>query len=128
MFSSTKVFSSFSIKDLDKAKRFYSNTLGITVKDDPMGFIELQVTGNQPVILYPRENHEPATFTVLNFVVDDIDKAVDALMGKGITFEQYSEHNTDVKGISRESNGPQIAWFKDPAGNILSVLQEGDGN
>ncbi len=89
-----------------------------------MGFIELHVAGNQPVILYPKENHEPATFTVLNFVVDDIDKAVDALIEKGITFEQYSELHTDAKGVSRNENSPQIAWFKDPVGNILSVLQE----
>lgn len=124
MFSSTKAFSSFSVKNLEQAKEFYSNTLGITVKDDPMGFIELHVAGNQPVILYPKENHEPATFTVLNFVVDDIDKAVDALIENGITFEQYSELHTDAKGISRNENSTQIAWFKDPAGNILSVLQE----
>lgn len=124
MVNSTKIFSSFSVKDLDETREFYSNVLGITVKDSSMGPLELHVAGNQPVIVYPKPNHEPATFTVLNFVVDNIDEAVDALMGKGVTFEQYSEFHTDAKGISRDENGPAIAWFKDPAGNILSVLED----
>jgi predicted enzyme related to lactoylglutathione lyase len=89
------------------------------------GFLSIHLTGGGEVILYPKPNNLPATFTVLNFPVDDIDKAVEELISKGITFEQYSgEIKTDEKGICREGRGPLIAWFKDPAGNILSVLQE----
>ena len=123
MFKNTKAFSSFSVNDLQKAKEFYGKILGVEVKDNPMGLIELQIAGSNDIMVYPKPNHEPATFTVLNFPVDDIDKAVDELTGKGIVFEQYSELKTDEKGISRDPNGPKIAWFKDPAGNILSVLQ-----
>jgi len=125
MFKNTKAFSGFSVNNIQKAKEFYSKTLGVDVKDNPMGLIELHITGNNPIIVYPKPNHEPATYTILNFPVDDIDKAVDELTSKGIVFEQYEgEIKTDVKGISRNPQGPKIAWFKDPAGNILSVLQE----
>lgn len=124
MLKHSKAFSSFSVNDLQKAKQFYGETLGLDIKDNPMGIIELQVEGNANVLVYPKPNHEPATFTVLNFPVDDIDKAVDALTSKGIVFEQYKELQTDAKGISRNPDGPKIAWFKDPAGNILSVLQQ----
>ncbi len=123
MFKNTKAFSSFSVNDLQKAKEFYGKMLGVEVKDNPMGLIELHISGSNNILVYPKPNHEPATFTVLNFPVDDIDKAVDELTAKGIVFEQYSELKTDEKGISRDPNGPKIAWFKDPAGNILSVLQ-----
>jgi len=128
MFKNTKAFSSFSVNDLQKAKEFYSKILGLEVKDNPMGLIELQIAGNSNIMVYPKPNHEPATFTVLNFPVDDIDKAVDELTAKGIVFEKYnfSELKTDEKGIARGDGGkkgPNIAWFKDPAGNILSVLQ-----
>lgn len=123
MFKNTKAFSGFSVNDLQKAKEFYGKTLGIEVKDNPMGLIELQIAGSNNILIYPKPNHEPATYTILNFPVDDIDKAVDELTAKGVVFEQYSELKTDEKGISRNPNGPKIAWFKDPAGNILSVLQ-----
>ena len=124
MFKNTKAFSSFSVNDLQKAKDFYNKTLGVEVIDNPMGLIELKIAGNNNIMVYPKPNHEPATFTVLNFTVDDIEKAVDELIVKGIVFEQYEgEIKTDKKGISRDSGGPKIAWFKDPAGNILSVLQ-----
>lgn len=123
MFKNTKAFSSFSVNDLQKAKEFYGKMLGVEVKDNPMGLIELHISGSNNILVYPKPNHEPATFTVLNFPVDDIDKAVDELTAKGIVFEQYSELKTDEKGISRDPNGPKIAWFKDPAGNILSVFQ-----
>ncbi len=123
MFKNTKAFSSFSVNDLQKAKEFYSKTLGVEVTDDPMGLIELKIAGSNNLMVYPKPNHEPATYTVLNFPVDDIDKAVDELTAKGVVFEQYSDLKTDQKGISRNPNGPKIAWFKDPAGNILSVLQ-----
>jgi catechol 2,3-dioxygenase-like lactoylglutathione lyase family enzyme len=123
MFKNTKAFSSFSVNDLQKAKEFYAKTLGLEVKDNPMGLIELHIAGSNNIMVYPKPNHEAATYTVLNFPVDDIDRAVDELTAKGIAFEQYSELKTDEKGISRGPNGPKIAWFKDPAGNILSVLQ-----
>ena len=119
-----KAFSSFSVNDLDKAQVFYHDKLGINVTKNEMGILTLNIPGHE-VIIYPKPNHEPATFTVLNFPVDDVEKAVDDLIFAGITFEQYSGPiQTDEKGIVR-SNGqtPDIAWFKDPAGNILSVLR-----
>lgn len=126
MLKHTKAFSSFSADDIEKAKEFYSKTLGLTIRDNPMGVIELHLEGGgNNVMIYPKPNHEPATFTVLNFPVDDIEKTVDDLAAKGVVFEQYEgQIKTDEKGISRDSGGPLIAWFKDPAGNILSVLQE----
>jgi predicted enzyme related to lactoylglutathione lyase len=125
MFKHTKAFSGYSVNDIPKAKKFYQDTLGLTVKDNPMGILELHIEGSNPIMLYPKPNHQPATFTVLNFPVPDVDKAVDALTQKGVTFEQYGgDIKTDAKGISRGNGGPTIAWFKDPAGNILSVLEE----
>jgi catechol 2,3-dioxygenase-like lactoylglutathione lyase family enzyme len=123
MFENTKAFSSFSVDDLQKAKDFYSNTLGLDVSEQPEGLgIHLDKGGD--VFLYPKNNHEPATFTVLNFFVDNVENAVDELRGKGVKFEQYGgEIKTDEKGISRGNGGPVIAWFKDPAGNILSVVE-----
>lgn len=124
MFKHTKAFSGFSVNDIKKAKAFYGNTLGLTVKDTPMGMLELHIEGNNPIIVYPKPDHVPATFTVLNFPVAEIEKAVDELTQKGISFEQYGgQIKTDAKGISRGNGGPNIAWFKDPAGNILSVLE-----
>jgi predicted enzyme related to lactoylglutathione lyase len=125
MLKHSKAFSGYSVNDLRQAKKFYQDVLGLTVKDNPMGLLELHIEGTTPVILYPKPNHQPATFTVLNFPVADVDKAVDELTSKGVTFEQYGgDIQTDAKGISRNNGGPTIAWFKDPAGNILSVLQE----
>jgi predicted enzyme related to lactoylglutathione lyase len=126
MFKDSKAFSSFSVNDLDKAKEFYSEIMGLELASNEMGILELQTAGNNITIIYPKPNHEAATFTVLNFPVDNIDEAMDALTAKGVVFEQYdSEYlQTDVKGISRGNGGPNIAWFKDPAGNILSVLEE----
>ena len=125
MLKHSKAFSGFSVDDLQKAKKFYTEILGIEVKDNPMGLIELHIEGSNRIIIYPKPNHEPATFTILNFPVDNIDNAVDELISKGIKFEQYEvELKTDAKGISRNPQGPKIAWFKDPAGNILSVIEE----
>jgi len=126
MFKNTKAVSSFSVNDLQKAKGFYQQTLGLETTEDVMGIITLHLKGGGEVIIYPKPNHEPATFTVLNFQVPDIEKAVDELTKSGITFEQYrAPMKTDEKGILRgQGGGPDIAWFKDPAGNILSVLQE----
>jgi len=125
MFKEAKSFSSFSVNDLQKAKEFYSQTLGLDVKETPEG-LELD-TDDNIVFLYPKPNHNPASFTVLNFAVDDIDAAVDELNGLGVNLEHYNlpDIKTDDRGIARGPHGPAaIAWFKDPAGNILSVLQE----
>ena len=125
MLKHIQVFSSFSANDIEKAKEFYGTTLGLTVRDNPMGVIELHLETGNDIMIYPKPDHEPATFTVLNFKVEDVEKTVDELTAKGVVFEQYEgQIKTDNKGISRDSGGPFIAWFKDPAGNILSVLQE----
>jgi catechol 2,3-dioxygenase-like lactoylglutathione lyase family enzyme len=124
IFKEAKSFSSFSVNDLKKAKDFYGETLGLEVKETPEG-LELH-PGDNVVFLYPKPNHTPASFTVLNFPVDDIDVAVDELTGLGVKLEHYDlpEMKTDERGIARGPKGPIIAWFKDPAGNILSVLEE----
>lgn len=125
MLENSKAFSSFSVNDLQKAKEFYSKILGLKVTDNPMGLIELEINGNNNIMVYPKPNHEPATFTVLNFPVDNIEKTVDELIAKGIVFEQYGgELQTNEKGISTNPHGPKIAWFKDAAGNILSVIEQ----
>ena len=127
MFKNTKAFSGFSVNDLQKAKDFYGQTLGLEVSQTPEG-LALKIAGGGQVFIYPKPNHEPATFTILNFPVDDIDKAVDQLTKLGVRFEKYEgEMKTDEKGIFRGADrdqGPNIAWFKDPAGNILSVLEQ----
>ena len=121
MFSDTQAFSGFSTNDIEQAKEFYGTTLGLEVSE-ANGMLEIKLGGGATVLAYPKENHEPATFTILNFPVDDIDKAVDELSGRGVRFERYDGFGQDEKGIMRDQ-GPDIAWFKDPAGNILSVLQ-----
>lgn len=119
-------FSGFSVSDQAKAKEFYTETLGLEVDDSQMG-LKISLPGGSSVFAYPKADHLPATFTILNFEVDDIDAAVDALTAKGVEFERYDDQvKTDAKGIARgkaQQMGPDIAWFKDPAGNILSVLQ-----
>ncbi len=121
----TRVFSSFSVDDLKKAKAFYGDTLGLDVDEKSMG-LELRVAGGSKIFVYSKPNHTPATFTILNFPVDDVEKAVDDLSRRGVRFEIYKEGDlkTNEKGIASGSGGPKIAWFKDPAGNFLSVLQE----
>jgi catechol 2,3-dioxygenase-like lactoylglutathione lyase family enzyme len=124
MLTKSKAFSSFSVNDLQKAKAFYQEILGLNVTDNPMGLIELHLEGENKILVYPKPNHTAATFTVLNFPVKNIAEAVDELIGKGVSFEQYEgEIQTDEKGISRGNGGPNIAWFKDPAGNILSLIE-----
>jgi catechol 2,3-dioxygenase-like lactoylglutathione lyase family enzyme len=123
MLEAANAFSGFSVDDLDRAKQFYGETLGLTVSENPAG-LELQLGGGGRVFVYPKPNHEPATFTILNFAVPNIDQAVDELTAAGVTFERYDGMEQDEKGISRGGGGPNIAWFKDPAGNILSVLEE----
>jgi len=126
MFRGSQPFSSFSVNDLNKAKAFYGKTLGLKISESPEG-LQLNLADGFNVFLYPKPNHTPATFTVLNFAVDDIDEAVDELNSLGIRLEKYdqSDIRTDAKGVMR-GNGPQIAWFKDPAGNILSVVEEAE--
>ena len=119
MFEHTKAFSGFSVDDIPAAKRFYGETLGLTVSEEN-GMLTLHIAGDRPTLIYPKPDHTPATFTILNFPVEDIDAAVDELAGRGITFDRSD--GADQKGIFR-LGGPYIAWFKDPAGNILSVLQ-----
>lgn len=124
MLEHSKAFSSFSVSDIKKAKEFYSSTLGLKVKDSEMGVLELHIAGSVPVMIYPKANHQPATFTVLNFPVQSVELTVEALIVKGIQLEQYDYEDlkTDTKGIFR-GDGHMIAWFKDPDGNILSVLE-----
>lgn len=125
MLNSGPPFSSFAVNDLDAARTFYEETLGMHVEQLSMGILQMKMDSEVPVIVYPKPDHHPAGFTVLNFPVDDIDEAVDELTAKGVTFERYDGHiQTDEKGIARGSEGPSIAWFTDPAGNILSVLTE----
>ena len=128
MLKDTQAFSSFSVNDIGKAKDFYQDTLGLEVQTIPMGeqgLLELHTSGGHNIMIYPKPNHTPATFTVLNFPVDDVEKAVDELTAKGVMFEHYDMEGikTDEKGIVRGGDGPAIAWFTDPAGNIISVLE-----
>jgi catechol 2,3-dioxygenase-like lactoylglutathione lyase family enzyme len=122
MLKDSKAFSGFSSKDIPASKRFYAETLGLDVSDEMDG-LGLHLAGGGEVFIYPKEDHVPATFTVLNFPVDDIEAAVDRLTAAGVAFERYDGFDQDEKGIARGDEGPAIAWFKDPAGNILSVLQ-----
>lgn len=123
MLGNSKAFSGFAVDDVPRAKLFYETTLGLEVSEEN-GMLTLQLGSGAKVIVYPKPDHEPANFTVLNFPVEDIESAVDALASKGVAFERYegTEIETDEKGIFR-GEGPLIAWFKDPAGNVLSVLQ-----
>jgi catechol 2,3-dioxygenase-like lactoylglutathione lyase family enzyme len=121
----SKAFSGFSANDIAKEKEFYAGILGLDVSESD-GILTLRLAGGNNVIIYPKPNHVPAAFTVLNFPVDDVDLAVDELKKRGVRFESYDlpDIKTDEKGIRRGGNGPTVAWFKDPAGNILSVFKE----
>ena len=129
MFSAKSVFSGFSVDDLGEAKQFYTETLGLKLVDDAMG-LNFELPGGGEVFVYNKDDHEPAAFTILNFVVEDIDSAVEDLASRGVVFEHYDNMpgKQDDKEIMRglaAKQGPDIAWFKDPAGNILSVLNDG---
>lgn len=123
MFANIKAFSGFAVDDLQKARQFYESTLGLRVSE-AHGLLTLQLAGGRDTLVYSKPDHAPATYTILNFPVDDIDQAVDELAARGVRFEGYDGFGQDEKGISRGEDGPYIAWFRDPAGNILSVLQE----
>ncbi len=128
MFTNAKAFSSFSVDNIENAKAFYGDTLGIETSSPMQGMLALHLSGGMQIVVYPKNNHQPATFTVLNFPVEDLDAVVDELIARGVRFEHYDMNGikTDEKGIMRSpdpSRGPSIAWFKDPAGNILSVLE-----
>ncbi|HUD10189.1 MAG TPA: VOC family protein [Candidatus Saccharimonadales bacterium] len=131
MLGNDVVFSSFSVDDIEKAQEFYSKTLGLTVTqsdDMPMPLLHIQLVGGGKIMVYPKPDHTPATFTILNFSVNDIEKTVDELTNSGVSFESYNNEyiKTDDKGIAHDETGstPSIAWFKDPAGNIIAVMQE----
>jgi catechol 2,3-dioxygenase-like lactoylglutathione lyase family enzyme len=125
MFADTKAFSGFAVDDVEKAREFYGETLGIrtTVLDEENGLFVLHLAGDRDTFVYRKPDFVPATYTILNFQVDDVDKAVDELTARGVRFERYDGFDQDEKGIARNM-GPDIAWFTDPAGNILAVLAE----
>ena len=125
MFKHAKPFSGFSVDNLEKARAFYRDTLELDVTDAPMDQLQLELDDDTRVFIYEKPNHGPATFTILNVPVDDVDRAVEQLKERGVRFEVYKEGDiaTDEKGVHRDG-GPKIAWFKDPAGNFLSVLEK----
>ena len=124
MFKETPAYNGFAVDDIDAARKFYADTLGLEVTDEPMGVLTLHLAGGRPTLVYPKPDFKPATYTILNFDVDDIDAAVDELGSRGVEFERYEGFDQDEKGIARSTGEePDIAWFTDPAGNILSVLK-----
>ena len=122
MFENTKAFSGFSVDDVGRAREFYGETLGLEVNEEN-GMLAIHIADGGDIMAYPKEDHTPATFTILNFPVDDIDQTVDDLSALGVSFERYPQFEQDEKGIMRGDSGPPIAWFLDPAGNVLSVLE-----
>ena len=122
MLGKSKAFSGFAADDLEKAREFYEGTLGLEVSAED-GLLTLLLAGDRPTLIYQKPDFSPATYTILNFPVEDVDTAVDELVARGVRFERYDGIDQDEKGVSRDPNGPPIAWFTDPAGNILSVLE-----
>src|SRR5256885_15242730 len=125
MFADTRAFSGFAVDDVSKARRFYGETLGLRTSEEN-GLLTLHLAGDRDTLVYPKPDHTPASYTILNFPVEDIDSAVDELTARGVQLERYEGFEQDEKGIFR-GGGPYIAWFKDPAGNVLSELQERSG-
>jgi predicted enzyme related to lactoylglutathione lyase len=123
MFANTRAYSGFSVDDIETAKEFYGNVLGLEVTEEK-GMLGLQIAGGGPILVYPKDDHVPATFTILNFPVEDIDAAADELITRGVSLIRYEGFEQDEKGIMRDDYSPPIAWFLDPAGNVLSILQE----
>jgi catechol 2,3-dioxygenase-like lactoylglutathione lyase family enzyme len=121
MFTNAKAFSGFAVDDVAAAREFYGDKLGLEVSEEN-GLLTLQIAGDRPTLVYPKEGHTPAEYTILNFPVDDIDAAVDQLTARGVELERYEGFGQDERGIMRDQ-GPPIAWFKDPAGNVLAVIQ-----
>jgi catechol 2,3-dioxygenase-like lactoylglutathione lyase family enzyme len=124
MLNTTKALSSFAVPDTDAARKFYGDTLGLEVSEEH-GMLTLHLAGGRDLLVYPKPDHTPASFTILNFAVGDIDGVVGELAARGVTFERYDGFDHDERGIVRAEGGPPIAWFCDPAGNILAVLEEG---
>jgi len=127
MFKDTAAFSGFAVDDLDAARTFYTDVLGLDVAgmtEVPGGLLQLNIAGGHPVMVYPKPDFAPATYTILNFPVPDVAAAVDELTARGVTFERYDGFDQDEKGIARMGGGPPIAWFTDPAGNIMAVLEQ----
>ena len=127
MFKDTKAFSGFSVNYIEKAKEFYQHILELEVSLNEMGILELHIEGSNKIIIYPKPNHTPASFTILNFPVKSVEQTVDELTGRGVKFIVYDQYEfkTNEKGILKsEGNGPTIAWFNDPAGNILSIIEQ----
>jgi catechol 2,3-dioxygenase-like lactoylglutathione lyase family enzyme len=122
MFRESRAFAGFSSNDIAKSKQFYGKTLGLEVTEDN-GMLNLRLAGGGTVLIYPKPNHQPATYTVLNFPVPNLEQTVDTLVKAGVKFERYDGAGQDERGISRQPDGPAIAWFKDPAGNIVSVIE-----
>jgi catechol 2,3-dioxygenase-like lactoylglutathione lyase family enzyme len=125
MFRDSKAFSGFAVRDLETARSFYGGILGLEVEIQPMGILELHLAGGASVMVYPKPDHVPATYTILNFPVPDVEAAVDRLIAAGVVMERYEGFEQDANGIASDTGGPTIAWFTDPSGNILSVLDEG---
>ena len=123
MLGDTKAFSGFAVPDLQRAREFYEGTLGLEVSEEH-DLLTLHLAGDRPTLVYPKPDHTPATYTILNFQVADIDRTVDELTARGVRFERYDGFDQDERGIAKPNGGPRIAWFTDPAGNILSVLEE----
>jgi catechol 2,3-dioxygenase-like lactoylglutathione lyase family enzyme len=122
MLANSKAFSGFAVNDMEKAREFYENTLGLEVSSEN-GLLNLHLAGDRDTLIYHKPDFTPATYTILNFAVEDIDQAVDELAARGVRFERYEDFEQDAKGIARPDEGPPIAWFTDPAGNILAVLE-----
>lgn len=129
MFSNSRAFSSFSVDDIEAARRFYGQTLGLEASVNEIGFLDLTLPGGARVFVYPKPDHQPASYTVLNFMVDDIDRAVDDLVAAGVPMQHYDAADiaTDERGIARGEYGPPIAWFTDPARNVIAVMEEPAG-
>jgi predicted enzyme related to lactoylglutathione lyase len=124
MFKNTKAFSGFAVRDLEQAKTFYGDTLGIDLTEEDGPLLMLHLAGGRDTLIYPKDDHVPATYTILNFPVDDIDTSVASLVERGVKMERYDGLDQDERGISLSPVGPRIAWFTDPSGNILAVLEE----
>jgi catechol 2,3-dioxygenase-like lactoylglutathione lyase family enzyme len=126
MFADTKAYSGFAVDDLEKAKQFYGETLGLrtSILDEDAGLMQLELAGDRNTLVYQQEGTTPASYTILNFPVDDVEGAVDELAARGVSFERYEGLDQDERGIARGA-GPDIAWFKDPAGNVLAVHKDG---